>query len=81
MQSKIIGKCVFNGKVIIGDGNVPFDPNTPYQLWDFFGSSSGITLNNFSIQYNPSNTVLINWGDGTNPENINSGTNYNHTFN
>ena len=81
MLVKIIGKCIFNGKVVFGDVNIPIDPNTPYQLWDFSNSPSGITLNDFNALYSPSNTVLIDWGDGTNPENINSGINYNHTFN
>lgn len=53
----------------------------PYSFWDI-SNSTGITLSNVNVVYNPpSNSVQIDWGDTSEPESINSGINYNHTFN
>ncbi len=51
-----------------------------YPFWDI-PNSTGTTLSNVNVVYNPpSNTVQIDWGDGSEPESISSGVNYNHTF-
>ena len=56
----------------------PTPTNYILNLWDF-STQSGITINNLNLSFDPSINVEINWGDGL-VEQINSNTNYNHTF-
>jgi hypothetical protein len=52
----------------------------PYVLWDFTSTPSG-TLNDVNLGFlSPADNVQIDWGDGSTPEDITSGVNYNHTF-
>jgi hypothetical protein len=55
-------------------------PDTPtnFIFWQTDSQFIG-QINNFNVTFDPSTTVEINWGDG-NTEQINSDTNYNHTF-
>jgi hypothetical protein len=78
MLVTINGKCSFKGKTFFNNNVVPL---VSYTVWDF-SNSSGATLNNVNIIYDPSlNNVRLDWGDGTSPEKIDSGTNYSHTLN
>ena len=78
MLAIINGKSFFNGKTIFNNDVVPL---ASYTVWDF-SNSSGATLNDVNIIYDPSlNNVRLDWGDGTSPEKIDSGTNYSHTLN
>jgi hypothetical protein len=47
-------------------------------FWDF-PNPSGITISNFKMSFDPSETVQIDWGDGS-VETIVSNTNYSHTY-
>lgn len=49
-----------------------------YSLWDF-PNPSGTTLIDLNISFDNSETVQIDWGDGS-VETINSDTNYSHTY-
>ena len=49
-----------------------------YGFWDF-SDPSGITISNFKMSFDLSETVEINWGDGS-VERIVSDTNYDHTY-
>ena len=65
------------------DGAVSANTSTPtptptLNLWEF-DTQSGVGLNDVSLNFNPSATVQIDWGDGS-IETINTDTNYNHTF-
>jgi hypothetical protein len=52
-----------------------------YVFWTM-PNSTGVTLSGVNVIYTPpSDNVQIDWGDGSNSQPINSGTNYNHTFN
>ena len=78
MTAKFLGKIVIAGKTLIGTTGESA-PILPYNLWDF-SNSTGTTLNNVQLLFNPSTTVQIDWGDGS-FENISSGNNYNHILN
>jgi len=66
------------------DGDIEKTPTeTPtniLNLWNF-PTQSGAIIDNLNLTFNPSTTVEIDWGDGSQSQNINSGVNYNHTFN
>jgi len=76
MIVKIFGKTLLAGKTLIGKSS-PIVPT--HNLWNF-PNSSGTSLNNVNLSFDPSTTVQINWGDGS-IESISSDTNYNHTLN
>ena len=79
MIVKLLGKTLIAGKTLIGTTGEPAPVILPYNIWDF-PNSTGTSLNNVNLLFNPSATVQINWGDGS-IENISSNTNYNHTLN
>ena len=79
MIAKIFGKTKIIGKVLFDTSGTPSPVILPYSLWDF-PNSTGITLNDVKVSFDPSATVQINWGDGS-IENISSDNNYNHTLN
>lgn len=66
---KIFDKCIIGG---------PSQQLFPYNLWQFT-ASPGTKLNNVKLNFEPSTTMQIDWGDGS-VETITSSTNYNHTF-
>jgi hypothetical protein len=49
-----------------------------YSFWSF-PNPSGITISNFKMSFDPSETVQVDWGDGS-VETIVSDTNYDHTY-
>ena len=77
MSVKIFGKVKILGKAVFETSGTP--AVLPYNLWDF-PNSTGTSLNNVKVSFNPSATVQINWGDGS-IENISSDTNFNHILN
>jgi len=81
MLVKIEGKTKIFGKTIFGNGDYQSIPISNNIFWGF-SNSSGTTLNGVNVIYHPSlNDVQLDWGDGSQSQNINSGVNYNHTFN
>jgi hypothetical protein len=50
-----------------------------FEFWQF-ANNPGASISNVNLSFSPSTTVQLNWGDGSAPENIDSGTNYNHAF-
>ncbi len=50
-----------------------------FELWQF-ANNPGASLSNVNLSFSPSTTVQLNWGDGSTPEDIDSGTSYSHTF-
>jgi len=49
-----------------------------YGFWNF-ADPSGTTIDDLNISFDPSETVQVNWGDGS-VETIVSDTNYDHTY-
>ncbi len=67
-----------------GDGEnkkVASEPSlNSYSFWQIT-ESLGSSINDLNVVFEPpSLEVQIDWGDGSAPENIDSGTNYNHAF-
>jgi hypothetical protein len=57
------------------------DESLSYTFWTI-SNNTGVVLNDVTVTFSPpTDTVQINWGDGSVPETINTGTSYSHAFN